>query len=466
MNMKKLLLLVLLLLSVKAMAQYPLLRLPAIYSDHAILQQDSEIKIWGWSSPRTKVKVIPSWSNDTIVTETMSSAKWETLIRTPSAGGPYKIEIVGFNKSITIQDVAIGELWLCGGQSNMEWSASRVTDGKEAIPNSANDQIRFFMIDKSRSDYPQEDLPGRWFVCSPESLKNFSALGYFFGKNLQDALQVPIGLLNANWGGTSIETWTPQQDLDPSKEWDKKIGATYNTMIHPLIDIKLAGVIWYQGEANCHNAYEYSKLQTTLMNRWREKFQNDFPFYYVQIAPYGRYNVPFSAAVLREQQEKVMSLTNKTGMVVISDQVDEINNIHPNYKKEVGNRLSNWALAETYGKPTAKYKHATCSKTKISKNTIQIFFDNAESGLVIKGKEIVGLEIAGDDGIFYEAIGKIDKKTNSLLAEAKKVKLPVYVRYCFSNDAIGNLFDASGLPVAPFRTDSLRINLSEPKISK
>lgn len=461
--MKKLLLLASLFLSLQAMAQYPLLRLPAIYSDHAVLQQNSEIKFWGWSAPHGNVKIIPSWSNDTIVTKTMGSAKWETLLKTPNAGGPYKIEIIGFNKSITIQDIMIGELWLCGGQSNMEWSASKITDGREAIPNSENNQIRFFMIDKGRSDFPQEDLAGKWFVCGPESLKNFSALGYFFGKNLQEALQMPIGLLNANWGGTAIETWIPQKQQDPSKGWNNGIGTTYNTMIHPLIGTKLAGVIWYQGEANCHNANQYSQLQVTLMERWREKFQDDLPFYYVQIAPYGRYTVPLSAAVVREQQDKVMSLTHKTGMVVINDQVDEINNIHPNYKKEVGNRLSNWALAETYGKSTAKYKHATLRNTRIDKNKIYVFFDNIEPGLQIKGKDVVGLEIAGTDGVFYAAVGKVDKKTNSLLVESKKVMKPVYVRYCFSNDAIGNLFDATGLPVAPFRTDSLSINLTHPK---
>lgn len=454
-------------------AQKPLLRLPSILGDHMVLQQNAEVKFWGWSSPGTKVKIVPEWSKDTLVTVTMNTAKWETYLTTPPAGGPYSIQVFGFKKSITLEDVLIGELWLCGGQSNMDWSAERgIVDAIEEIPNSANSQIRLFCMEKATADYPQDDCKGSWEVCSPESMRTFSAVGYFFGKNLQNTLKMPVGLIHSNWGGTAAETWTPystleqypdlvtaQQQLTPSKGWDNTIGSTYNAMVHPITPMKLAGIIWYQGEANCPNAYTYSELQQTMVQSWREKFQANLPFYYVQIAPYERYPIPYSAALVREQQEKAMA-QDKTGMVVVSDLVDDIRDIHPRYKKQVGIRLSNWALAETYGLSTPKYKHARLKETRIEKNKIQALFSDLEGGLVCPDKVITYLEIAGADGVFYPADGQISKKGHSLWLSAKQVKEPKYVRYAFANGAIGNLFDVSGLPIAPFRTDNEVFDLS------
>jgi len=451
------------------------LRLPSILSDHMLLQQNSEVKFWGWAKPRSTVKIITGWNNDTIEVKTTEKAKWETYLKTPSAGGPYIIKVEEKDRSITINDVLIGELWLCSGQSNMEWSArSGVIDAKEDVETSSNNNIRFFFIDKATADYPQDDCSGYWRVCKPESMEWFSATGYFFGKKLQHELQQPIGLINANWGGTPAETWTPKEKIEegsglyeswtrlkPSSGKDISIATTFNAMINPIVNMKLAGVIWYQGEDNIRNADTYADLLTTMIQSWREKFQTNLPFYYVQIAPYNRYAIPYSAALVREQQEKAMTFDN-TGMIVVSDCVDNIKDIHPRYKKPVGERLANWALGETYKKSAGKYKHAAFEKMEIENNKVRVYFKNIGSGLVVKGKDIETLELAGSDGIYHPATGKIDKNTNTLLVESKLVKLPVNVRFSFLNDGVGNLFDSEGLPVVPFRTDSEIFDLKPP----
>lgn len=449
------------------------MRLPDILSDHMVLQQNSEVKFWGRANPRAKIEIITDWNNDTLRTTASNKAKWETLLKTPKAGGPYSIEVLSGEEGIAIKDVMIGELWICSGQSNMEYSVnSGVIDAEAAMPDSQNDQIRFFFVEKATADYPQDELTGHWEVCTPGSMRKFSSVGYFFGKKLNEELTNPIGLINANWGGTPVETWIPKDEIEDLKKvqveaeklndsegWDIDVATTYNAMIHPITKMKIAGTIWYQGESNTPNANSYSTLFTTMIQGWRTKFQNDFPFYYVQIAPFQGYDIPFSAAIVREQQQKTESLEN-TGMVVISDLVDNPGDIHPRYKKEVGNRLANRALAETYAKETPKYRFATLKNQKVEDRTIRISFNNIGEGIVIKGKGIERLEIAGEDEKFYPANGKIDEDTNTLTVKSKKVKDPLFVRYMFGNGTIGNLFDESGLPVAPFRTDSIVYDLS------
>jgi sialate O-acetylesterase len=451
------------------------LRLPSILSDHMLLQQNSKVKFWGWCDPRTTIKIVTEWNKDTIILKASEKAKWETTLNTPGSGGPYTIKVLTKGKNITINDVMLGELWLCSGQSNMEWNVEKgMIDAKEALADCQNNGIRFFFVEKATADYPQDDCKGYWKVCDSESMRWFSSVGYFFGEKLNDKLNVPIGLINSNWGGTDAGTWTPGNEIINSEKltdalkylvkstgWDNTPGSTYNAMIYPLLKMKIAGVIWYQGEANCPNAYTYSELLTTMIQSWREKFQINLPFYYVQIAPYQKYPIPFSAAIIREQQEKVQALEN-TGMVVISDQVDDLNNIHPKYKKEVGNRLANYALAVTYGKETPKYRFATIKEQRVENQKIRIYFNDAECGITFKGDKIEGLEIAGEDKIFHAANGKIDAKTNTMLVELKEVNKPLYVRYAFGNGIIGNLFDKTGLPVAPFRTDEIVYNLIQP----
>ncbi len=448
------------------------LRLPDILGDHMLLQKDTEVKFWGWANPRSEIKIVTDWNNDTLRTTASNKAKWETLLKTPKAGGPYSIQVLAGEEAVTIADVMIGELWICSGQSNMEYSVNRgVIDAEAAMPDSQNNQIRFFFVEKATADYPQDELTGHWEVCGPESMRKFSSVGYFFGRKLNEELTVPVGLINSNWGGTPVETWIPKdeiedlekvqaeaQNLNDSEGWDRDIATTYNAMIHPLTKMGIAGTIWYQGESNTPNANSYSALFTSMIKGWRGKFEKEFPFYYVQIAPFQGYGVPFSAAIVREQQQKASSLEN-TGMVVISDLVDDVDDIHPRYKKEVGNRLANIALAENYDKETPKYRFTTLKEQNIKGSSIRISFDDVGEGLIVQGKRIEALEIAGEDEIFYPANGKISKDTKTLLVKSKDVKKPLYVRYMFGNGSIGNLFDKSGLPVAPFRTDKIVYDL-------
>lgn len=453
----------------------PPLSLPSILSDHMVLQQSSKIKFWGWTNPRTTVRIIPSWGKDTIVVKADNTARFEAELQTPpTSKNTYQIEIKIKDRNLIIKDVLIGEVWLCSGQSNMEWNSTKgIQDVKDELPHANNSEIRFFTVEKQTSSYPQDDCRGRWMVCSSESLKLFSAVGYFFGKKLNKELNCPIGLINSSWGGTNIETWMPHetmnehpeftkawQTLTTSTGWDISPSTTYNAMIHPLISTQLAGIIWYQGEANLANGNYYASMFTSMINAWRRCFSNhELPFYYVQIAPYARYKfAPRAAAQVREQQYKVSKLPN-VGMIAVPDYVDNIKDIHPKYKQPVGNRLAHWALGEKYGRKTTDYRHPSFQKMKREKSEIRIWFEHAETGIVCKGKEPLTLEIAGEDMKFVPAKGKIDKKTNTLIVMSAKVKKPVAVRYSFSNEAIGNLFCTNGLPVLPFRTDNETIEI-------
>lgn len=465
-------------LDIRTVAQsLPPLTFPAVIGDHMVLQQHAETKFWGWCDPRTTVRIIPSWGTDTIVVKTGCNARFEAILKTPGASSePYEIKVRIKGREIVLKDILIGEVWLCSGQSNMEWNATKgIEDVKAELPNATDNGLRFFSVGKQTASFPQDDCHGQWTVCSPETLKRFSAVGYFFGKRLRSELNRPVGLINASWGGTNIETWMPQRcmdanprfndavrRLDKSTGWDITPAVTYNAMIHPLLDMKIAGVIWYQGEANLANGYCYADMFTAMIKAWREDFANPvLPFYYVQIAPYARYKFASRAAAqVREQQHKVMGHPY-VGMVAVSDQVDNIMDIHPKYKNPVGTRLANWALSETYDKYSAPYRHPSYRRMEKVKSGIRIFFDGVENGLVCRGKEPLTLEIAGTDMNFVAAHGRIDKKNNTLFVESRKVKNPVAVRYSFTNDAVGNLFNREGLPLLPFRTDTLEIAVRE-----
>lgn len=229
------------------------LRLPSVLSDHMLLQQNSEVKFRGWSDPRTAIKIIPEWSKDTIIVKANEKAKWETTLITPESGGPYTIKVLTKDENITINDVMIGELWLCSGQSNMEWNVEKgMIDAREKLPDCQNNQIRFFFVKKATADYPQDDCIGYWKVCDPESMRWFSSVGYFFGRKLNEKLNIPVGLINSNWGGTAAETWTPEKKIIHSEKlfeaskllkkstgWDNTLGSTYNAMVHPLLKMKI-----------------------------------------------------------------------------------------------------------------------------------------------------------------------------------------------------------------------------------
>lgn len=440
-------------------------RLPAIIGSHMVLQQNSTVKFWGWSDPGEKIAIKTDWDTTTYRTTAAGNAKWTVSFKTPAAGGAHTITITGRN-TIVLNDVLVGEVWVCSGQSNMEMSVNWGLPYQEDVANAINKNIRFFHIPKTTAEYPQEDVKGEWVVCSPEAMKNFSAAGYFFGKRIQEETSFPVGLINSSWGGTPAETWTPKEVVendpvlqpaskrDATNGWPVSPGLAYNAMIYPLINFNIAGAIWYQGESNVGNASTYQPLFTKMIGEWRKGWQNDFPFYYVQIAPYTYGNNNNAAPLLREAQTKSLAYP-KTGMVVVHDLVDNVKDIHPKMKKEVGLRLANLALADTYGKNGIAYKSPAYKNMEIGKSKIRISFDNAENGLVSKGGAPTEFYIAAEDKNFVPAKAKIEKNTVVVYSDA--VKNPVAVRFGFSNSAMPNLFSKEGLPVNIFRTDDWQV---------
>src|SRR6188768_2166572 len=308
------------------------IRLPAIIGDHMVLQQNSTVKIWGWCDAAEKIKLKTGWDTTTYNAVGGSNAKWMIELKTPKAGGPYKITITGSN-TIEIEDVLIGEVWLCSGQSNMEMSVSwGLKQYEPDVAAATNKNIRFFYVPRITAEYPQDDLKAKWVVCNPEDMRRFSMVGYFFGQKINAELNSPVGLINSSWGGTPAEVWTPKEAItaDPVLEaaskqlkeaawWPVQTAYNYNAMIYPFINYNIAGALWYQGEANVGTAATYNQLMSTMIRSWRKAWGKEFPFYYVQIAPFSGY----TSAYLREQQTKTL-LVPKTGMVVTSDLVDNI----------------------------------------------------------------------------------------------------------------------------------------------
>ena len=446
----------------------PILRLPSIIGDHMVLQENSNVKIWGWAEPNKEVLIIPSWSQDTVRTKSTGDTKWLASIQTPAADNrTYTLTVQTQQRKIEVKDRLVRQVWLCGGQSNMNYSAAQgITDMQEELQKPMNPTIRLFTVTRNSSPWYQEECEGKWQVCNAKSALWFSAVGYFFGKTLSEALSQPVGLINASWGGSPVETWTPASSM--SKEpalkgmWTKNrkskspynytIGSMYNAMIHPITNFALAGIVWYQGEANVGHT-SYADAFSLLIDSWRTRFGRDLPFYFVQIAPY-KYKHPNSGAEIREQQARVAASKDRTGMVVVSDLVENVGDIHPRRKQEVGRRLANWALAETYGKPGSKYRHATFASIAVKGQKAIIAFNNAEGGIVSDGNPAEALEICDASMVFRPARAMIDQKDGSLIVWNDAVRKPVAVRYMFSNEGIGNLKDTAGLPVAPFRTDS------------
>lgn len=438
------------------------INLPAIIGSHMVLQQKTDVKIWGWANPGEKITITTSWNTDSVTTVCENTAKWNLIIKTPAAGGPFTITIKGTNV-LQLEDVLIGEVWDCSGQSNMEMSYNwGVKEYTTDVENANNQKIRFFNMPRATAAYPQDDTRGNWVVCTPDEMKKFSLVGYFFGQQLQKVLNQPIGLINTSWGGTPAEVWTPKEvvatnpilagdanKLKPNKGWPIIAGLTFNAMINPIKDYAIAGIIWYQGESNVGNAATYQLLFTSMIEAWRKEWKKDLPFYFVQLAPYSGYD-SIGGALLREAQTKTLALAN-TGMVVTSDLVTDVKDIHPHNKKDVGLRLANYALTATYGNKQTGYKSPEYKNMAIEKDKIRINFINADNGLMSKGATITDFYIAGADKKFLPATAKI--MNNSVLVSNKNILHPTTVRFGFTSAAMPNLFNKEGLPVNLFRTE-------------
>ncbi len=437
-------------------------RLPAVISSNMVLQQKSSVKLWGWSDAAEKIIITTSWNNKVDSTIGDGNGKWQLAVETPAAGGPYTITVKGYN-SITLDNVLVGEVWICSGQSNMEMNYTwGIPQMKQDVANAFNPNIRFFHIPKSTADTPQEKGEGTWMQCDSNSVKWFSAVAYYFGKKLNSDLNVPVGLIHASWGGTPAEVWTPAEEvinnsvlksaaqkLNSSKWWPVTPGYAYNSMLAPVTNFSIAGAIWYQGETNTGTNASYHQLLSTLIGSWRSHWDKDFPFYFVQLAPFN-YGNNSIGALLREAQAKTLSVP-KTGIVVTTDLADDTADIHPKNKKDVGYRLANLALAKTYGKENISAVESPLFRTmEVKKNTVVMSFSNAQNGFLQKEKPN-GFFIAGADQRFFPAESKI--VGNTIVVWSKSVPQPVAVRYAFSNTAIGNVFSKEGLPLTPFRTD-------------
>lgn len=640
--MKKIKIILLACLSLCFVSLHATVRLPHVFSDHMVLQRDKNIKIWGWADKNEWVKI--RFSNQTQKVKADKQGNWMVSLPPLSFGGPYTMEVEGQKNKLSLKDIYIGDVWLCSGQSNMEmpvhgWSS--VYNYEEEIKNAKHPLIRAFNVSKEIDTKAKNNLEGTWSICSPESVANYSAVAYFFARKLNQALNIPIGIINSSWGGTEIESWIPadayqnlpnsfkekykeinisdftqfvkeneikkqkyesalnndpgmkekwyETSLDLSswekmqipQTWEKrlgdvdgivwfrttvtlspkdisekaslqlgpiddadvvwingvKIGETqgyaanrfyeipsgvlktgensiavkvtdysggggiygnadhlylktaqnsyplagewfykasvinkaygyvtvspnmhysllYNTMIHPLTQLPIKGVIWYQGESNARCADQYQTLFPTLIKAWRTKWNTEFPFYWVQLANYmAKKQEPQESewARLREAQSMTLSLP-QTGQAVITD-IGDADDIHPRNKQEVGMRLALIALHKTYGMKNLVCSGPVFKAMKISKNKIYLEYDSIEKGLLVKNKYgyIEGFAVAGTDRKFEWAQAYLEG--NQVIVFSNRVPHPVAIRYCWADNPDVNLFNKEGLPAVPFRTD-------------
>ncbi len=447
------------------------IKLPALIGNNMVLQQNAVINVWGWADAGEKITIQASWQVETSTATTSADGNWKTTIQTPQAGGPYKMIISGRDYTITIENIMIGEVWICSGQSNMDFTMRGLGGWKnykpevrEEVAKGIYSAVRMFTVKKDTSAIPLVNCIGNWLTADTNTVNDFSATAWFYGAYLNKQLGVPVGLIATAWGGTPAEVWTPVESIkaepdlgfylnhyNGSQWWPGTPGALYNTMINPLINFTIKGAIWYQGESNRMDARLYPELMKTMITSWRKAWNvGDFPFYFVQIAPYT-YDEPFSGALLREAQLKCLSIP-KTGMAVTMDLVDNIKDIHPKNKLDVGKRLALWSLNKTYGKTDVIYSGPLYTDMKISGKRISLAFKNTDGGLKITGAGKNNFSIAGADRVFYPADVKI--AGDKMVLSSPKVKQPLAARYAFTNTSEATFFNGAGLPAPSFRTDS------------
>lgn len=441
-------------------------KLPAIFCDHMVLQQQTDAPIWGKAEPGSKIKITPSWDKQKYSTSAASDGSWMVKVKTPNAGGPYEVAISD-GSLLILKDVMIGEVWVCSGQSNMKMKLSGnrnqpVTGSTEAILKSSNNSIRLFDVGQKKSLEPLDDFTGQWMKCEPENVAGFSATAYFFGRMIQENLDVPVGLICSAWGGTRIEPWIGEKGFD-GLDWinlsDKKMKndklsqaptIMYNAMIAPMVNFAIRGVIWYQGEANRKKPKEYEKLLPALVKNWRDEWGiGDFPFYYAQIAPFDYKDV--NSAYLRETQLNASSHIANSGMACLMDAGEE-KCIHPAKKRLAGERLAYLALARTYGKKGFECTGPVLDKMTIENSKVNLTFKHAENGFTSYGKELVNFKVAGEDKHFYPANARISK-LGMITLSSDSVKNPVAVRYAFEDFVVGDLYNTAGFPASSFRSD-------------
>jgi sialate O-acetylesterase len=484
-----------------------------IFGDHAVLQRDKPVAVWGTAGAGDSITV--TFQGKTAKTSAGADGRWKLSIGPFAASAESSDFVVAGTTMITLHDVVVGEVWLCSGQSNMEFtvddggSTYRVDHPEAEVATANYPLIRQLNVKRTVATSPAETVEtSGWVLASPETVGQFTAVGYFFARDIYRSVGVPVGIIDSPWGGTPIESWMSDEARNSTSiaaelaanwkkllsEWppervarypadkaawekgeeDFKVnhvknklhwpqppptndspsypGGLFNAMIAPLQPAALRGILWYQGEANAGQPGEYAELFATMIRSWRKGFgQGDVPFYFVQLANFGDENevVNRDWARLREAQATALDLPS-TGMAVTVD-IGDAHNIHPRNKQEVGRRLALIAKTKVYGIAPEISGPMFASATREEK-ALRVRFTHSGSELMARGGVVRSLEVAGPDKVFYPADGEIE--TDSLLASSPDVKEPVAVRYAFTNAPEGNLFGDNGLPVAPFRSDT------------
>jgi len=475
-------------------------KLPAIISDHMLLQQEMPVRIWGKAAAGEKVAVEINGQRASATAS--STGNWEVFLPPMTAGGPFEMNVRGANE-LVVHDVLVGEVWVGSGQSNMELSMTRVNDSEAEIAAANYPQIRLFTVKKKVSDVPLDDVDGAWSLCTPASTRSFSAVGYFFSRYIHQNRHVPVGFIHSSWGGTPAESWTVRPVLEANPllkpildEWDVVLGAypaanekyqtqladyksaaaaakaegkaappaprapagpghpntpggLWNGMIAPITPYAIRGALWYQGESNANpkHAFQYRYLFRSMIEDWRRQWaEGDFPFLFVQLANFQSNG---TWPVLRESQTDALGLRN-TGMAVIDD-IGESKDIHPRNKQDVGKRLALAAQAIAYGEKL-EYSGPMFHQMTREAGSLRLYFDHTGTGLQSRGGEkLVGFEIAGQDGNYVQADARIDGKT--VVVSCEQVPDPAKVRYGWADDPKVSLENREGLQASPFRAD-------------
>ena len=442
------------------------IKLPGIFSDNMVLQRNDNVKIWGNSSAKY-VQISTSWDKKKYKVNADHSGNWQATISTPAAGGPYTIGLDDGEK-LTLENILIGEVWLCSGQSNMEMPVKGfrnqpTLNSNDILLEADNSQIRLIKYDKIASRIPARDNKSTlWQVSEAQTAKEFSAVAFQFAQTLQRKLNVPVGVIMVAWGGTRIEAWMTQNSLksfpeiqvkpvsDPSKVGPNDATVLFNAMINPLVGYGIKGILWYQGEANRTNSEKYEQMMGSMVKEWRQLWDRDMAFYYVQIAPFQYADNPLASARLREAQLKASRSIPNSGMAVTMD-VGMESFIHPPDKTVVSQRLAFQALSKTYGVKGLAHESPVYKSMSIENDVVNLRFDHAENGLTSFGKILSTFEIAGEDKVFYPASAKLI--ATGIAVQSDKVKSPVAVHYAFKDWVVGDLYNVEGLPASSFRTD-------------
>jgi sialate O-acetylesterase len=452
------------------------IRLPAIVSSDMVLQRNTTVVLWGWTNASERITIETSWEAGRLETRSDHEGNWKVEVKTTNSKEPQVISINTRSSTVMLDNILFGEVWICSGQSNMEqpmrgFNGQPTFESNMAVARSNNPNLRLFTVERKGSRTPLKDVEEyrKWQEASPDNVLDFSAVAYFFGQQLQEILDCPVGMIHTSWGGSSVQAWISNEmitnyqhvnldDVDLAIRTNQIPTALYNAMINPLIPFTIKGALWYQGESNRSEPDKYMQLFPAMVQDWRTRWDiGDFPFYYVQIAPFyyradsAAYETVQNSAFIREAQLQSLDRIPNSGIVITMDIGDKYS-IHPPKKKEVADRLLFNALNQTYGFENVDHASPIYESMEIKDGGVTLNFKNAERGLYAYG-ELTGFEIAGSDKVFYPATASIVTGRNVFVI-SDKVPEPFAVRYGWSNWVMGTLFDTNLLPASSFRTDN------------